>query len=264
MDAIRFDAVAKLFAKRRHAQEAPGRQAPAQGSAGPAAAQTQDAAGLAAPPGAETGPTMLFLQAIKAGSVAPKGRHGAEGRYTLTLERGLGHIVYFSDRPHRVVLATPTPQFLAGLGFPDDNPPNAAWGGGGGEGDEDRGAGPLRPSLDDARSHLRTGDALAVWRLDRLGRSLKHLIQVVGALQQRGIGFRSVTEQIDTTTPGGKLVSMSSGPSPSASAIWSGNGRTPNWPSRGPAGARAGGRKSWRTPRSWRWGGASTTTGRPT
>ena len=45
-----------------------------------------------------------------------------------------------------------------------------------------------------------------MWRLDRLGRSLQHLIQTVTALDQRGIGFRSITEAIDTTTSGGKLV----------------------------------------------------------
>ena len=45
-----------------------------------------------------------------------------------------------------------------------------------------------------------------VWRLDRLGRSLPHLIETVAALAARGIGFKSLTEQIDTTTPGGKLV----------------------------------------------------------
>jgi DNA invertase Pin-like site-specific DNA recombinase len=45
-----------------------------------------------------------------------------------------------------------------------------------------------------------------VWRLDRLGRSLKHLIEVVTALEKRGIGFKSLTENIDTTTSGGKLI----------------------------------------------------------
>ena len=63
-----------------------------------------------------------------------------------------------------------------------------------------------RPGLSDALSHLRPGDTLVVWRLDRLGRSLRHLIETVTELAQRGIGFRSLTEQIDTTTPGGKLV----------------------------------------------------------
>ena len=47
---------------------------------------------------------------------------------------------------------------------------------------------------------------LAVWRLDRLGRSLKHLVQVVAELQVRGVGFRSLTESIDTTTPAGRLI----------------------------------------------------------
>jgi DNA invertase Pin-like site-specific DNA recombinase len=63
-----------------------------------------------------------------------------------------------------------------------------------------------RPVLDEVLSYLRKGDTLIVWRLDRLGRSLKHLIEVVAALAERGIGFKSVTEQIDTTTPGGKLI----------------------------------------------------------
>ena len=53
---------------------------------------------------------------------------------------------------------------------------------------------------------LRPGDTLVVWRLDRLGRTLRHLIETVALLQQRGIGFRSLQEQIDTTTSGGKLV----------------------------------------------------------
>jgi DNA invertase Pin-like site-specific DNA recombinase len=63
-----------------------------------------------------------------------------------------------------------------------------------------------RPGLTQALSHLRPGDTLVVWRLDRLGRSLPHLIETVSQLQQRSVGFRSVQEQIDTTTSGGKLV----------------------------------------------------------
>ncbi|HLW01621.1 MAG TPA: recombinase family protein [Ktedonobacterales bacterium] len=63
-----------------------------------------------------------------------------------------------------------------------------------------------RPGLEQALSHLRAGDTLVVWRLDRLGRSLKHLIETIQDLEQRGIGFRSLTENIDTTTPGGKLI----------------------------------------------------------
>src|SRR3954463_4903450 len=63
-----------------------------------------------------------------------------------------------------------------------------------------------RPGLTQALSHLRMGDTLVVWRLDRLGRSLSHLIETVRQLQERGVGFRSLQEQIDTTTSGGKLV----------------------------------------------------------
>ena len=53
---------------------------------------------------------------------------------------------------------------------------------------------------------LRNCDTLVVWRLDRLGRSLSHLIETVTRLAGEGIGFKSLTEQLDTTTPGGKLV----------------------------------------------------------
>src|SRR3954452_22103165 len=60
--------------------------------------------------------------------------------------------------------------------------------------------------LTEALAYARPGDTLVVWRLDRLGRSLRHLIEVVTELQGRGVGFRSLTEQIDTTTPGGKLI----------------------------------------------------------
>ena len=63
-----------------------------------------------------------------------------------------------------------------------------------------------RPGLDQAQSHLREGDTLVVWRLDRLGRSLQHLIETVTRLQAKGIGFKSLTESIDTTTPGGVLI----------------------------------------------------------
>ena len=63
-----------------------------------------------------------------------------------------------------------------------------------------------RPGLEQALSHLRAGDTLVVWRLDRLGRSLKHLIDTIQDLEQREVGFKSLTENIDTTTPGGKLI----------------------------------------------------------
>ena len=68
------------------------------------------------------------------------------------------------------------------------------------------GATTSRPQLNDLLSHLREGDTLVVWRLDRLGRSLPHLLQTVEDLDERGVGFRSLTESIDTTTSGGKLI----------------------------------------------------------
>ena len=57
-----------------------------------------------------------------------------------------------------------------------------------------------------ALGYVRDGDVLIVWKLDRLGRSLPHLIETVMSLEKRGVGFRSLTETIDTTTPGGRLV----------------------------------------------------------
>lgn len=63
-----------------------------------------------------------------------------------------------------------------------------------------------RPALKEAIAYARAGDVLVVWRLDRLGRSLQHLLTTISELAERGIGFKSLTEQIDTTTPGGKLV----------------------------------------------------------
>src|SRR5690554_5056504 len=68
------------------------------------------------------------------------------------------------------------------------------------------GASSERPGWAKATTALREGDTLVVWRLDRLGRSLKHLIDTVNELDGRGIGFKSLTENIDTTTPGGRLV----------------------------------------------------------
>jgi len=62
-----------------------------------------------------------------------------------------------------------------------------------------------RPGLNEARSHLRTGDVLVVWKLDRLGRSVKGLVDLVGELVEEGVQFRSLTNGIDTTTPHGRF-----------------------------------------------------------
>lgn len=63
-----------------------------------------------------------------------------------------------------------------------------------------------RPELNAALNYIRQGDTLVVYKLDRLARSLNQLIETVAMLEERGIGFRSLTEAIDTTSPGGKLV----------------------------------------------------------
>ncbi|MGH2895190.1 MAG: recombinase family protein [Solirubrobacteraceae bacterium] len=72
---------------------------------------------------------------------------------------------------------------------------------------QDVGSGSLRrrPQLDACLDRLLAGDTLIVWRLDRLGRSLRHLVDIVADLEQRGVAFRSVTEAIDNGTAAGKL-----------------------------------------------------------
>lgn len=63
-----------------------------------------------------------------------------------------------------------------------------------------------RPALVQALAYAREGDVIVVWKLDRLARSLRQLIETVGGLKEAGVGLRSLTEAIDTTTPGGRLV----------------------------------------------------------
>lgn len=63
-----------------------------------------------------------------------------------------------------------------------------------------------RPGLDKALEQLREGDRLVVWRLDRLGRSTRHVLTLIEELEVRGVGFRSLTEAIDTSGPAGKLL----------------------------------------------------------
>lgn len=71
--------------------------------------------------------------------------------------------------------------------------------------DKISGAANVRPGLEQALSHLRSGDALIVWKLDRLGRTVKGLVELVADLEQRGVQFRSVTDGIDTSTPAGRF-----------------------------------------------------------
>lgn len=63
-----------------------------------------------------------------------------------------------------------------------------------------------RRGLAEAVEYARSGDTLVVWKLDRLGRSLKHLIETINRLHEKGVGFASLQESIDTTTSGGKLI----------------------------------------------------------
>lgn len=72
--------------------------------------------------------------------------------------------------------------------------------------DQISGARTDRPGLTKALDVLREGDTLVVWRLDRLGRTLPHLITLIDELKQRSVGFCSLTENIDTTTPSGELI----------------------------------------------------------
>lgn len=71
--------------------------------------------------------------------------------------------------------------------------------------DHASGATSSRPALDELLGMVRRGDTLVIWRLDRLGRSLRHLLEVVGDLEQRGVALRSLTESIDTASPSGRL-----------------------------------------------------------
>jgi len=72
--------------------------------------------------------------------------------------------------------------------------------------DKASGAKDDRPGLKACLSYLKHGDGLVVWKLDRLGRSLPHLLSIVTDLKERGISFRSLTEQMDTDTPHGNLL----------------------------------------------------------
>ena len=72
--------------------------------------------------------------------------------------------------------------------------------------DQASGARDDRPGLQQALASVHPGDCLVVWKLDRLGRSLPHLLQIVLSLQRQGVAFRSLTEQMDTTTPQGAFL----------------------------------------------------------
>lgn len=103
MNTTRFDAVSGLFARRRAARQ----------ESTPAAEEP-----------AYTKIPYLFVQSFQGGSLTSN--EDAAGTYTLTLEAGIGQTVYFSDRPSRDVGAVSTPDFLRGMSFSEENPPNGA------------------------------------------------------------------------------------------------------------------------------------------
>ena len=142
--------------------------------------------------------------------------------------------------------------------------------------DKASGARDDRPGLADALSHVRKGDCLIVWRLDRLGRSMRSLIGFVEELRERGIDFRSVTEGIDTTTAAGRFFFHVLAALAQMERELSGSAPTQGSPRRVHVGARAADSRSsmpskspmpascWRipTPRSRTWPRALASTGR--
>jgi hypothetical protein len=167
MDANRFDAISRMFASRRLSRRGAVKGASAGlaggmlAGAGLSMTSAQEATPLIPEEG--HGPTTLFLQSFRQGSIAPK--DGEDGMYTVTLEQGLGQTIYFSDRPDRTVGASPTAQLLQTLGFPDDNPPNAALVVDIGEGDTDIAVVELFAPVYDETTHTATYDVkvLAAW-----------------------------------------------------------------------------------------------------
>jgi hypothetical protein len=97
--------------------------------------------------------------------------------------------------------------------------------------------------LEQVLDQLRPGDTLVVWRLERLGRSLRHLVDTVTSLAERGIGFRSLQEATETPLPAASSSSMSLWSWPSSNATASANERLRGWLPPGPAAAAATGRR---------------------
>ena len=110
-----------------------------------------------------------------------------------------------------------------------------------------------RPQLQAALEYMRDGDTLVVWKLDRLARSLKHLFEKVEDLRDRGIGFRSLTESLDTTGAGGDWSSTSSVPWPSSSRSHPGNEHAPASMQPGHAGVESAAVPLPYPPMIWPW-----------
>lgn len=173
MNPNRFDAVTRLFADRRLSRRTAVSASLAAGAAAVAGmgSAAQDATPEApsetvAMPDVEPSSTQLFVQAFQSGSIAPLASD--LGTHRITLDHGLGQTIVFTDRPSREVGTSPTPAFLDGLGFDDDNPPNAAIVIDVGDGTTDIAVVELfNPSYDEA-THTATYDiaVLANWQND--------------------------------------------------------------------------------------------------
>ena len=123
MNSSTFDAITRGFADRRLSR----RQALAAAglaTTGISQAVAQDATPVSSDMADGSKTQFLFVQSYESGTIVPK--EGEAGSWTLTLEQGLGQTVFFSDRPERIAGVSDTDAFLKGLGFSDDNPPNAA------------------------------------------------------------------------------------------------------------------------------------------
>jgi DNA invertase Pin-like site-specific DNA recombinase len=114
-----------------------------------------------------------------------------------------------------------------------------------------------RSGLERVREQLRQGDVLVVWRMDRLARSLKHLIDLMSELEEQGIGFQSVTEAIDTTSPSGKLVFHIFGALAEFERNLIRDRTKAGLEAHGHAAGKGAGRRSW-TPKSAPWPSSST------
>lgn len=127
MNPQRFDAIARAFSSRRlsrrRAWQAAGGALAATALAAPVAG-AQDATPASAGTSGQETTQYLFVQSFRRGEISPVPGGGAT--FTLTLEEGLGQTIFFSNRPERHVGTTPTPEFLKGMPFKAENPPNAA------------------------------------------------------------------------------------------------------------------------------------------
>lgn len=132
MDPRRFDRISRLFAERRLSRRQ-AVQVGALAATGLSSARLSSAHAQGATPepidptdlGEVEKTDFLFVQSFRQVSITANAGNGP-GDHTIILEQGIGQTLYFSDRPERIVGASPTPDFLRGLGFSDNNPPNAA------------------------------------------------------------------------------------------------------------------------------------------